>query len=563
MYRETALIWTKPPFDEQTRNEVERMLSGDSAAVEDAFYRMLEFGTGGLRGILGVGTNRINEYVIAMATQGFANYLVKFCSVEHLNRQVVISYDSRNKSKEFALTTALVFAANGFKVFLFSEMRPTPVLSYAVRHLKCCGGVMVTASHNPKQYNGYKAYGADGGQLVAPHDKNVMDEVAKIVSLSDVKLITEQDALLRGLIEYTLVDEPYLQQVRTLSFAGGVAERDLCIVYTPLHGTGSTIVPKALQQWGFNNVHPVSEQMIPDGDFSTVVSPNPEEKSAMEMSIAKAKALNANLVLATDPDADRVGVAVPDGKGDYILLNGNQTGAVLIYYLLNKWKAAGKITGNEFVVKTIVTTELIRDIALCNGVKCYDVLTGFKYIAEKIRLLEGRETFIGGGEESYGYLAGDFVRDKDAVIACCLIAEMAAEAAQRGETFVDILQNLYREYGFYLEGLLSITKQGITGLEEIRGIMAGLRAAPPAEIAGSPVIEVRDYLLGVGDSPLSDVLQFFTADGSKVTVRPSGTEPKIKYYFGVRGDYCSNIPFDVQQRALSDRIAALENYFRG
>ncbi|MDR0619458.1 MAG: phospho-sugar mutase [Bacteroidales bacterium] len=562
MYKETALTWTKPPFDEQTQNEVKRMLAGDPAVVEDAFYRMLEFGTGGLRGILGVGTNRINKYVIAMATQGFANCLVKFCSTEHLNRQVVISYDSRNKSEEFALTTALVFAANGFKVFLFPEMRPTPVLSYAVRYLQCCGGVMITASHNPKQYNGYKAYGADGGQLVAPHDKNVMDEVAKIMSLSDVKLITEQEALSQGLLEYILVDEPYLQQVRTLSLAGNVAGRDLCIVYTPLHGTGSTIVPKALQQWGFTNVHPVSEQMVPDGNFSTVVSPNPEEKSAMEMSIAKAKALNADLVLATDPDADRVGIAIPDGKGDYTLLNGNQTGAVLIYYLLDKWKASGKITGNEFVVKTIVTTELIRDIALRNGVKCYDVLTGFKYIAEKIRLLEGRETFIGGGEESYGYLAGDFVRDKDAVIACCLIAEMAAEAAQRGETFIDILQNLYREYGFYLEGLLSVTKQGITGLEEIRRIMAELRAAPPAEIAGSRVVEVRDYLLGVGDSPLSDVLQFFTADGSKVTVRPSGTEPKIKYYFGVREDCRNDISFDEQMRVLSDRIAALEKDFK-
>ncbi|MDR2556986.1 MAG: phospho-sugar mutase [Bacteroidales bacterium] len=559
MYKEIALAWTKPPFDEETQNEVRRLLAEDPALCEDSFYRTLEFGTGGLRGVIGVGTNRINEYVVAMATQGFANYLLQLCLEQRLLKQIAVSYDSRNKSKEFALTTALVFAANGFRVFLFPEMRPTPVLSYAVRNLQCCGGVMITASHNPKQYNGYKAYGADGGQLVAPHDKNVMDEVAKVTSLQDVKRITEQEALSQGLLEYKLVDEPYLKQVRKLSLSSGGA--DLCIVYTPLHGTGSTVVPKALQQWGFNNVHPVSEQMVPDGNFSTVASPNPEEKSTMEMSIALAKKVNADLVLATDPDADRVGVAIPDGKGDYILLNGNQTGAVLIYYLLGKWKALGKITGNEFVVKTIVTTELIKDIALRSGVKCYDVLTGFKYIAEKIRLLEGRETFVGGGEESYGYLAGDFVRDKDAVISCCLIAEMAAEAAQRGETFIDILRGLYRQYGFYLEGLLSVTKQGITGLEEIRSIMAALRAAPPTEIAGSPVTEVRDYLSGVGDLPLSDVLQFFTADGSKVTVRPSGTEPKIKYYFGVREDYRDDISFDEQQRILSEKIAALEKDF--
>jgi phosphoglucomutase len=560
MYRKTAETWTRDPYDIETQNEVRRLLAEDPAACEDAFYRTLEFGTGGLRGVLGVGTNRMNEYVVAMATQGFANYLARLCDTECLNRQIVVSYDSRNKSKEFALTTALVFAANGFKAFLFPEMRPTPVLSYAVRHLQCCGGVMITASHNPKQYNGYKAYSADGGQLVAPHDKNVMDEVARVLSFSDVKSISEEDALAKGLLEYTLVDEPYLKDVLSLSLSPQAiaSQRSMPVVYTPLHGTGGTLVPKALKQWGFENIIPVAEQMIPDGNFSTVKSPNPEEKSAMEMSIALAKKTGAALVLATDPDADRVGIAIPDGKGEYILLNGNQTGAVLVYYLLNKWKELGRIKGNEYVVKTIVTTELIKDIALRSGVKCYDVLTGFKYIGEKIRLLEGSGTFIGGGEESYGYLAGDFVRDKDAVISCCLIAEMAAEAAQRGETFIDILRSLYKEYGFYLEGLLSVTKQGITGLEEIRSIMSGLRAAPPAEIAGSAVTEVRDYLSGVDDLPLSDVLQFFTADGSKITVRPSGTEPKIKFYFGVKAAWQEGLSFDEQQRILSDKIAAIE-----
>ncbi|MDR1739504.1 MAG: phospho-sugar mutase [Bacteroidales bacterium] len=599
LYKQKAAEWMKPPFDSATQEEVRRLANENPAELQDAFYRTLEFGTGGLRGVLGVGTNRINEYVVGMATQGFANYLLAGKSEgksegqsEHKSegqskspKKIAVSYDSRNKSKELALTTALVFAANGFKVFLFPEMRPTPVLSFAVRHLNCAGGVMITASHNPKEYNGYKAYGPHGGQLVEPHDRNVMNEVAKITDISLVKKMSEQEALGKGLLEYILVDDEYLQLVKTLSLAphnapklsalvllaplaviaNRTASREtaskLKIVYTPLHGTGSTLVPKALKQWGFDNVHPVKEQMIPDGNFSTVKSPNPEEKSAMEMSIAQAKSLQADLVLATDPDADRVGVAIPDGKGEYILLNGNQTGAVLIYYLLNKWRAACKIKGKEYVVKTIVTTELIKDIALKSGVECYDVLTGFKYIAETILLLEGQKTFIGGGEESYGYLAGDFVRDKDAVIACCLIAEMAADAAQRGETFMDILKALYKEYGFYLEGLLSITKQGISGLQEIQQTMASLRSAPPKEIAGSKVIEVRDYAKGFGDLPPSDVLQFFTENGSKVTVRPSGTEPKIKFYFGVKGAWQDGIPFEQQEAALQARIDTLKHAF--
>jgi phosphoglucomutase len=523
----------------------------DPAAFQDAFYRTLEFGTGGLRGLLGVGTNRMNEYVVAMATQGFANYLATLVNTLGLKKQVVISYDSRNKSKEFALETALVFAGNGFKAFLFPEMRPTPVLSFAVRHLNCCGGVMITASHNPKEYNGYKAYGDDGGQLVAPHDKNVMDEVAKIASIEQVVKISEKEALEKGLLEYVLVDEPYLAQVKTLQTTA--SQKSMSIVYTPLHGTGGTIVPTALKQWGFENVHCVEEQMIPDGNFSTVASPNPEEKATMQMSIDLARAVKADLVLATDPDADRVGIAIPDGKGEYILLNGNQTGSVFIYYLLNR----RKLIGNEFVVKTIVTTELIKDIAEKSGVECYDVLTGFKYIAEKIRLLEGEKTFIGGGEESYGYLAGDFVRDKDAVIACCLIAEMAADAAQRGDSFMDILRRLYEQHGFYKEGLRSVTKKRMDGLQEIKDIMARLRKNPPVELGGEKVVEVRDYLKGVGDLPASDVLQFFTENGSKVTVRPSGTEPKIKFYIGVKAPYRNDLSFAEQEALLDEKLGQI------
>ncbi|MCM1532424.1 MAG: phospho-sugar mutase [Bacteroides sp.] len=531
--RQRAELWTKPPYDEKTRLAAQALLNGDEAECADAFYRDLEFGTGGLRGILGVGTNRMNVYVVALATQGFANYLTKQCAAENLQQCVAVSYDCRNGSSEFALTTAKVFAANGFKVYLFTAMRPTPVLSFAVRHYGCCGGVIVTASHNPKEYNGYKAYGKDGGQLVAPHDRNVMAEVAAIKGLSEVRM-QGGEANIRYVDEE--VDTAYLEKVCALSLDREAVrkQKDLKIVYTPLHGTGMTMVPRALKRWGFENVLCVPEQMVPDGNFSTVASPNPEEKAAMQPALDLARREKADLVIATDPDADRVGVAIADGRGDFILLNGNQTGSVLVNYLLRKWKENGRLTGKEYIVKTIVTTELLKEMAAKNGLDCPDVLTGFKYIAEVIGQREGKQTFIGGGEESYGYLAGEFVRDKDAVIACCLIAEMAAEAACKGESFMDILCGLYKEYGFYRESLVSLSRKGQSGAEEIKAMMADFRQNPPRSIGGEKVVEVRDYKQGFAGLPPSDVLQFFTEKGSKITVRPSGTEPKIKFYFGLK-----------------------------
>ena len=553
MIRQRAELWTKPPYDEKTRLAVQALLEGNETECADAFYRDLEFGTGGLRGILGVGTNRMNVYVVALATQGFANYLAKQCQEEKLEKRVAVSYDCRNGSSEFALTTAKVFAANGFKVYLFTAMRPTPVLSFAVRHYGCCGGVMVTASHNPKEYNGYKAYGKDGGQLVAPHDKNVMAEVAAIKGLFDVKMQGGEANIVYVDEE---ADNAYLEKVCALSLDRESVrkQKDLKIVYTPLHGTGMTMVPRALRRWGFENVLCVPEQMVPDGDFSTVASPNPEERAAMMPAIELAKREQAQLVIATDPDADRVGVAIADGKGDFILLNGNQTGSVLVYYLLNRWNAAGRITGKEYVVKTIVTTELIKAMAEKNGVECFDVLTGFKYIAEVIGKLEGKKTFIGGGEESYGYLAGEFVRDKDAVIACCLIAEMAADAACRHESFIDILSRLYSEYGFYHESLVSVTKKGMDGASQIKAMMEGFRTTPPQRIGGEKVVEVRDYKQGFEGLPPSDVLQFFTEAGSKITVRPSGTEPKIKFYFGVKADWQQGKTLQEQEAQVKERV---------
>ena len=528
-----ATAWTLPPYDENTIAAVKKLMAENEAECTDAFYRDLEFGTGGLRGILGVGTNRMNVHVVALATQGFANYLQRQCAAENLQKRVAVSYDCRNKSADFALTAAKVFAANGFKVYLFTAMRPTPVLSFAVRHFNCCGGVMITASHNPKEYNGYKAYGKDGGQLVAPHDKNVMDEVAAIKDLSEGKT-QGNEALITYVDEEA--DNAYLDQVGRLSLSPEAIrkQKDLKIVYTPLHGTGMTMVPRALRRWGFENVVCVPGQMVPDGDFSTVPSPNPEEKAAMQPALELAAREKAQIVIATDPDADRVCVAIADGKGGFILLNGNQTGSVLVHYLLRKWKENGKITGKEYVVKTIVTTELIKEIAAKNDVDCPDVLTGFKYIAQIIGQREGKQTFIGGGEESYGYLAGEFVRDKDAVIACCLIAEMAAEAACKGESFMDILCGLYKEYGFYRESLVSLSRKGISGAEEIKAMMAAFRNHPPKEIGGEKVTEIRDYRKGFAKLPAADVLQFFTEAGSKITVRPSGTEPKIKFYFGLK-----------------------------
>lgn len=563
---ERANKWLNEAYDIDTRNIVKDLIEKDPAELTECFYRDLEFGTGGLRGIMGVGTNRMNKYTVGMATQGLANYILRMFPGKS-DCKIAIAYDSRNNSKYFAQITAEVMSANGIKVFLFENLRPTPELSYAIRYLGCQSGVVITASHNPKEYNGYKAYWDDGGQLISPHDTNVIDEVLKITEISQVNFNGNQQ-----LIEIIgeNVDKVYLEKLKSLSLSPELIKKhkDLSIVYTALHGTGITLVPRALKELGFENIHIVEQQDIPDGNFPTLKSPNPEEKAALEMAIEKAAKVNANLVLATDPDADRVGIAVKNDKGEYVLFNGNQTASVLIYYLMNKWKENGKITGNEYIVKTIVTSELLKDIALKNGVASYDVLTGFKYIAEIIKRLEGKQTFIGGGEESYGYLIGDFVRDKDAVISCCIIAEMAAWAAESGKTFYDILIDLYAEYGFYKEDLLSITKKGKSGAEEIQQMMADYRKNPPLNINGSKVIMIKDYKLQSSvdclknttekiDLPQSNVLQFFTEDGSKITVRPSGTEPKIKFYFGVKDQLPSKDEFETVNKKLEAKIEAI------
>lgn len=535
-------LWLQDNYDNKTKEIIRSLLEKNSDVLTEAFYRDLEFGTGGLRGIMGIGTNRMNKYTVGAATQGLANYLKQQFKNQEIS--VAISFDSRNNSDYFAGITADVLSANGIVCHLFPALRPTPVLSFAVRYLHCQAGVMVTASHNPKEYNGYKVYWNDGGQLVPPHDKNVIAEVNKIKKLSDTQW--ERDENKVHIIGKDL-DEAYLAQVLGLSLNPEAIkkEKDLKIVYTPLHGTGITMVPEALRRYGFENVSIVKEQAIADGNFPTVKSPNPEEKSALELAITQAEKEQSDLVLATDPDADRVGIAIRDDKGQMILLNGNMTGSLLIHYLLSQWKANGKLTGKQFIVKTIVTTELIDQMAAEFNVPCENVLTGFKYIAEKIKEHEGKMQFIGGGEESYGYLAGDFVRDKDAVIACCLIAEMTAFYAAQGKSLYQVLQEIYKQYGFFKEDLLSLTKQGKSGAEEIADMMVNYRNNPPKEINHQKVLAMKDFQQsteynfekGTQEAillPKSNVLQFFTADGSKITVRPSGTEPKIKFYFGVK-----------------------------
>lgn len=559
--------WLNGKYDEETKAAIRKMMEENPNELNESFYRNLEFGTGGLRGIMGVGTNRMNKYTVAMATQGLANYVLKsFSEVKEI--KAAVAYDCRNNSPFFAKITADVLAANGIHVYLFDKLRPTPELSFAVRQLGCQVGVMITASHNPKEYNGYKAYWNDGGQFVAPHDTNVIDEVLKIKTLDDIKMIGGENNIE---IIGEEIDKIYLDRVAQNCLLPDVIKRhkDLKIVYTPLHGTGVTLVPAILHKLGFENVTLVKEQAINDGDFPTVKSPNPEEKPALEMAIALAKDIDADIVMATDPDADRVGIAVKRTDGQWMLLNGNQTASVLTYYLLKQWKENNKLTGKEFIVKTIVTSELLKDIAERNGVKSYDVLTGFKFIADKIKELEGKETFIGGGEESYGFMIGDFVRDKDAVSTCAMIAEIASWAADNGKTFFDILVDLYCEYGFYKEDLLSITKKGKSGSEEIKQMMVNYRSNPPKEIAGSKVVMIKDYQLQKSqdlvsgkeesiDLPKSNVLQFFTADGSKISVRPSGTEPKIKFYFGVK-DLLSNASnFDNINAALDKKIEAIK-----
>ncbi|HPF64344.1 phospho-sugar mutase [Lentimicrobium sp.] len=566
-----AKVWLEENYDADTRKAVKEMMDNDPAELVECFYRDLEFGTGGLRGIMGVGTNRMNKYTVGAATQGLANYLKK-ALINESEIRAAIAYDSRNNSGLFAGISAEVLAANGIKVFLFDSLRPTPELSFAVRYLKCHTGIVVTASHNPKEYNGYKVYWSDGGQLVPPHDKNVIAEVQKIESVGDIKFSGHPENIVNIGED---IDKEYISTLVSLSISPDVIKRqsDMKIVYTPIHGTGYKLVPEALKAFGFTNIQTVKEQLTPDGNFPTVVSPNPEEKAALELALKLAKKVNADLILATDPDGDRVGVGVKDNNDNYILLNGNQSASLLIYYLIRQWKIKGKLTGKEFIAKTIVTSELLKDIAISHGVESYDVLTGFKYIAEIIRKFEGQKKFIGGGEESYGYLVGDFVRDKDAVAACALLAETAAWARNMGMSMYEMLINIYQEYGFYLEDLISITKKGKSGAEEIQAMMDGYRNSPPREINSIPVEVIKDYKLQkefnliTGDEkpidlPKSDVLQFFLKGGSKITVRPSGTEPKIKFYFGVKGQLPDKSQFDKvnagMRAQLEEMIAAMK-----
>ena len=556
--REKADKWLQADnLDAESKKQIASLLE-DENELNEAFLNNLEFGTGGLRGIMGIGTNRINRYTVGMATQGFSNYLNQSFKDEI---KVAIAYDSRNNSRLFAEATADVFSANGIKVFLFKELRPTPELSFAIRHLGCQGGVVLTASHNPKEYNGYKAYWADGGQIVPPHDKNIIDEVNKIKSIDEINFKSDQ-SLIEEIGE--TVDHAYLLMVSNLSLSPAEIKEnsDLKIVFSSIHGTGITMVPAALKSLGFENVRVVKEQEEPNGNFPTVVYPNPEEKEAMSYALKEAESIDADLVLATDPDADRVGIAVKNTRGEFQLLNGNQTGSLLVYYLLKKLQEKG-LNGNEYIGKTIVTTELIKDIAESFKTKCYDTLTGFKWIADLIRNKEGNEVFIGGGEESYGYMIGEQVRDKDAVASSVIIAELAAWAKAQGLTVFELLTSIYQEFGFYYEELKSITKKGLKGADEIRQMMVDFREKPPKMLAGSEVLSVIDYQSGnqtYADGrtesiafPKSNVLQYLTKDGTKVSVRPSGTEPKIKFYFSVKRQLENNDYFETE-RILKNKV---------
>nr|WP_245826935.1 phospho-sugar mutase [Parapedobacter luteus] len=558
-----AEAWLLAPYDEETIGAVRQLFdTGQYTDLTDSFYKDLEFGTGGLRGIMGVGTNRMNKYTIGRATQGLANYLLKVYPSEEV--KVAISYDSRNNSKRFARLVADVFSANGIRVYLFAELRPTPHLSFAVRHLQCHGGVMLTASHNPKEYNGYKAYWNDGGQLVPPHDKNVIKEVYAIEDLNEIKFspIAENIVLLGKEL-----DDAYLDAIAKLTIRPEAVARqnDLKIVFSPIHGTGVTLVPPALDRWGFTNVNVVAEQATPDGNFPTVIYPNPEEEEAMSLAVAEGKRIGADVIFATDPDADRVGAAVRNAKGDYQLLNGNQIGSLLVNYVLSAKRDQGDLLPDDYVVKTIVTTNLIADIAKQYGVTYYDTLTGFKYIGELITLKNGNGRFLVGGEESYGYLVGELVRDKDAVVSAVFIAEMAAYYKDQGKTLFDALIDLYVEHGFYKEKLISLTKKGKAGAEEIQAMMERLRSAPPQVIGGIDVEAIKDYQtsesynLKTGEReiinlPKSDVLQFITVDGDVVSARPSGTEPKIKFYCSVRQPLSGPQDFERVSRELDERV---------
>jgi len=558
--------WLTMDIDIETKKEIESLIEKGGDPLIDAFYKNLEFGTGGLRGIMGAGSNRMNIYTVGMATQGLANYLKKNFKNQQIS--VAIAHDCRNNGKLFAQTTADIFSANGIKVYLFDELRPTPELSFAIRELGCKSGVVVTASHNPKEYNGYKVYWEDGAQIIDPHDTNIIDEVAAVDDISKINFKKNQ-----SLIETigAELDEKYIKALKTLSLSPEIIDRNkhMKIVFTPIHGTAVKLAPMALKAFGFENIINIPEQDITDGNFPTVHSPNPEEPAALAMAIIKATEIDADLVMATDPDADRVGIAVKNTTGEFILLNGNQTASILIKYLLHKWKENGKLDGKQYIVKTIVTSELLSKMAKSYGVESYDVLTGFKYIADIIGKKEGKQTFIGGGEESYGYLAGEFVRDKDAIMSCALIAEAVAWANDNGKSAYELLLDIYMEYGLYYENLISIVKKGKAGADEIQAMMDKLRKNPPTHLAGLEVTTIVDYEndlyhnFKTGEKrgtnlPKSNVLQFFLEDGSKISARPSGTEPKIKFYFGVTGELTSHDAYDSAIENLKQKIERIK-----
>lgn len=560
--RRKALRWLGDEFNEETRKEVREMLENDEKKLVDAFYKDLEFGTGGLRGVMGAGTNRMNIYTLGMATQGLSNYINR--QFGSRNIRVAIAYDCRNNSAYFAETAAEIFTANGFEVYLFESLRPTPELSFAIRYYKCQSGIVITASHNPSEYNGYKAYWNDGGQVVAPHDEAIIDEVRKIQSVNDIKFKGDKDKI-KMIGKET--DDAFLKEVLKMSLNPAIIKRynDIGIVFTPIHGTGVKLVPPALRLFGFKNIISVPEQEKPDGNFPTVKSPNPEEPGALKLAIEKAVENGADLVMATDPDADRLGIAVRNKEGEFVLLNGNQTFVLLINYILSQYKEMNKYDGNEYIIKTIVTTDLVETIASRYNVECFNVITGFKFFAELIRNLEGKKRFIGGGEESYGFLPGDYVRDKDAVASCALVAEVAAWAKSKGKSLYDLLIDIYLEYGLYKEKLVNIVRKGIEGANEIKAMMNGYRSKPPKTINNSKVIRINDYISSVSTDKLTgketkidlikaDVLQFFLEDGSKISVRPSGTEPKIKFYFSVNTKLKSAAVYDDTLQLLDKRI---------
>lgn len=558
--------WLNGSYDAETKAEIRQMMeTGAVTELTDAFYKDLEFGTGGIRGIMGAGSNRVNKYTLGMATQGLSNYLKK----RYPNQQikVAIAHDCRNNSTEFARMTAEVFSANDIYVYFFEGLRPTPELSYVIREKGCQSGVMLTASHNPKEYNGYKAYGEDGGQLVSPHDTAVLEEVRKIDSIDKINFAGKEE-----LIEMIgkEIDEKYLDALVALSISKEAIQRqsDLKIVFSPIHGTGGVLVPPVLERFGFKNVTLVEEQMVVDGNFPTVIYPNPEEEEALKMAIEKAIEIDADLVMATDPDADRVGMAIKNDKGEMILLNGNQAACLLIRYILTAWEKAGKLDGNQYVVKTVVTSYLIDKIAADKKVDCYNTLTGFKYIGELMTRLEGKKTFIAGGEESYGYLVGEHARDKDAIISCAMLAEMVAYYKDQGSSLYEALIDMYLEYGFYKEKLIAVKKAGKAGAEEIKAMMERFRSHPPAVLGGSQVTIIKDYKSSISkdmlsgetekiDLPTSNVLQFYTADGSIISARPSGTEPKIKFYCSVNEPLASKAVFEAVQAKLDTKLAKI------